>query len=244
MSGFALVLALAALPAAGNFLGGLAAEVVDVSERVLSLALHLAAGIVLAVVGLELMPEALRASPSWVPILAFVVGGAFFIGIERLIGLIQGRLGGGKEATGPLAIFSGVSLDLFSDGVMIGTATVLNPGLGLLLALGQVPADVPEGFAAVATLRRAGIRRSTRVLMALSFTIPILLGAAIGFFALREAPEILTLSVLALTGGALTSVVIEEMITEAHQGETSDLDPIALTAGFALFALISVYLST
>jgi ZIP family zinc transporter len=80
--------------------------------------------------------------------------------------------------------------------------------------------------------------------MALSFTIPILLGAAIGFFALREAPEILTLSVLALTGGALTSVVIEEMITEAHEGETSDLDPIALTAGFALFALISVYLST
>lgn len=243
MSGFALVLALAALPAAGNFLGGLAAEVVDVSERVLSLALHLAAGIVLAVVGLELMPEALRASPPWVPILAFVGGGAFFIGIERLIGLIQGRLGG-KEATGPLAIFSGVSLDLFSDGVMIGTATVLNPGLGLLLALGQVPADVPEGFAAVATLRRAGIRRRTRVLMALSFTIPILLGAAIGFFALREAPEILTLSVLALTGGALTSVVIEEMVTEAHEGETSDLDPIALTAGFALFALISVYLGT
>ena len=217
---------------------------VDVSERVLSLALHLAAGIVLAVVGLELMPEALHASPPWVPILAFVGGGAFFIGIERLIDLIKGRLRGGEEASGPLAIFSGVSLDLFSDGVMIGTATVLNPGLGLLLALGQVPADVPEGFAAVATLRRAGIRRRTRVLMALSFTIPILLGATIGFFALREAPEILTLSVLALTGGALTSVVVEEMVTEAHEGETSHLDPIALTAGFALFALISVYLST
>src|SRR5699024_9347652 len=113
------------------------------------------AGIVLAVVGLELMPEALHASPPWVPILAFVGGGAFFIGIERLIDLIQGRLRAGEEASGPLAIFSGVSLDLFSDGVMIGTATVLNPALGLLLALGQVPADVPEGFVAVATLRRA-----------------------------------------------------------------------------------------
>jgi hypothetical protein len=38
---------------------------------------------------------------------------------------------------------------------MVGTATVLNPSRGLLLALGQVPADIPEGFAAVATLRRA-----------------------------------------------------------------------------------------
>ncbi len=244
MSGFILVLALAALPAAGNFLGGLASEVVDVSERALSLALHLAAGIVLAVVGLELMPEALHASPPWVPILAFIGGGVFFIGIERAIGFIKGRLRPGEEATGPLAIFSGVSLDLFSDGVMIGTATVLNPGLGLLLALGQVPADVPEGFAAVATLRRAGIRRRARILMALSFTAPIVLGAAIGFFALRAAPEVLTLSVLALTGGALTSVVVEEMVTEAHEGETSHLGPIALTAGFALFALISVYLGS
>ena len=151
MEGFVLVLVLAALPAAGNFLGGLAAEMVDVSERTLSLALHLAAGIVIAVVGLELMPEALAASPPWIPILAFVGGGVFFMGIERIIGSVQRRLGKGAEESGPLAIFTGVSLDLFSDGVMIGTATVLNPSLGLLLALGQVPADVPEGFAAIAT---------------------------------------------------------------------------------------------
>lgn len=244
MQGFVLVLALAALPAAGNFLGGLASEVFEVTDRVLSLALHLAAGIVLAVVGLELMPQALLASPPWVPTLAFVGGGAFFIGIERAIGFVKGRLGAGEEGTGPLAIFTGVSLDLFSDGVMIGTATVLNPSLGLLLALGQVPADIPEGFAAVATLRRAGIHRRTRILMALSFTAPILIGAALGFFALRDASEMLTLSVLALTGGALTSVVVEEMVTEAHAGETSHLGPIALTTGFALFALISVHLDS
>lgn len=244
MEGFALVLALAALPAAGNFLGGLASEVTEVSERALSLALHLAAGIVLAVVGLELMPQALQAAPPWVPILAFVGGGAFFLGVEWLLDHVKNRMGGGQGSTGPLAIFTGVSLDLFSDGVMIGTATLLSPSLGLLLALGQVPADIPEGFAAIATLRRAGIARRTRVLMALSFTAPVLLGAALGYFALRQAPEVLTLSVLALTGGALTSVVVEDVIGEAHEGQTSRLGPIALTAGFALFALISVYLDT
>jgi len=244
MSGFLLVLALAALPAAGNFLGGLAAEAMPVSERILSRMLHLAAGIVLAVVGLELMREALRATPPWVPILAFFAGGLFFILIERAIGLVRGRIGGGQESNGPFAIFTGVSLDLFSDGVMIGTGTVVNPGLGLLLALGQVPADVPEGFAAVATLRAAGVRRRTRILMALSFAVPILIGAVLGYFALRAAPELLTLSVLALTGGVLTSVVIEEMISEAHEGETSRLDPVFLTAGFALFAVISVYLGS
>ena len=242
MSQFLLVLGLAVLPAAGNFLGGVLAEIVNVSERMLSLALHFAAGIVLAVVGLELMPEALTGTPAWVPLLAFVAGGAIFIALDRAIGFVHGRLGGGEQQAGALAIFSGVSIDLFSDGVMIGTGTVLNPALGLLLALGQVPADIPEGFAAIATLRKAGIGRKRRVLLAAAFALPILLGATIGFFALREAPEIVTLAVLALTGGALTTVVVEEMVSEAHGGETSQLGPIFLTAGFALFGAISVYL--
>lgn len=242
MSDFLTVMGLAALPAAANFLGGGLAEVFRVSGRVLSLALHLAAGIVLAVVGLELMPEALQANPPWVPLLAFVAGGAAFIGLDRLIGYVQGRLGGSEEQSDALAIFGGVALDLFSDGVMIGTGTVLNPALGLLLALGQMPADVPEGFAAVATLRSAGVSRKQRLLMTAGFAIPILVGAALGFLALRGAPEVVTLSVLALTGGALAAVVVEEMVTEAHEGDTSRLGPIFLTAGFALFAGISVYL--
>ena len=245
MSGYLLVLGLAALPAAGNFLGGVLAELRRVSEKTLSLALHLAAGIVLAVVGLELMPEALRGTPAWVPLLAFVAGGALFIGLDRAIGYVQGRLGkggGGEKQASALAIFAGVSIDLFSDGVMIGTGTVINPALGLLLAVGQVPADIPEGFAAIATLRNAGIRRRRRVLLAAAFAIPIVVGATLGFVALRDAPEIITLSVLALTGGALTTVVVEEMVSEAHEGETSRLGPILLTAGFALFGAISVYL--
>ncbi|GAT10602.1 ZIP family zinc transporter [Mycolicibacterium novocastrense] len=186
MDGFALVLALAALPAAANFVGGLASELVDVSEKTLSVALHLAAGIVFAVVGIELMPEALTGTPAWIPITAFAAGGAAFIALEHGLGHIKTRLGAKGARTGPLAIFSGVSLDLFSDGVMIGTATVLNPTLGLLLALGQVAADLPEGFAAVATLRRAGIGRARRIALAASLVIPTLLGAALGYWALRD----------------------------------------------------------
>ena len=135
MRDYLIVLGLAALPAAGNFIGGLLAEAFAVSERVLSLALHLAGGIVLAVVGLELMPEALAASPAWIPIVAFVVGGALFVGLDRMLGFVQARIGATSESSGPFAIYTGVSLDLFSDGVMIGTATVLNPALGLLLAI-------------------------------------------------------------------------------------------------------------
>jgi ZIP family zinc transporter len=242
MEAFLVVLALAALPAVGNLAGGLLAEVVPMSQRLLSLALHLAAGVVLAVVGLELMPRALQAQPPWVPLLAFVAGGGFFVLLDRALGFVQARASGGEEVAGPLAIFSGVSLDLFSDGVLIGTGSVLSPALGLVLAAGQVPADVPEGFAAVAALRGAGVRRRTRILLAVGFAVPVLAGATLGFWALRGAPEVVTLSVLALTGGALATVVVEEMVPEAHEGETSRLGAVFFTAGFALFAALSVAL--
>ncbi len=242
MEGFALVLVLAALPAAGNFLGGLLAEITKVSDRTLSLALHLAAGIVLAVVGLELMPEALSATHAWVPILALAAGGLGFMGLERVIDSVRHRLGRGAESNGPWAIFAGVSLDLFSDGIMIGAGALIDPRLGLILALGQVPADAPEGFAAIATLRRAGVNRGKRILLALAFGIPVFTGAALGYFVLQSAPELLTVSVLAFTGGILISVVIEEMLAEAHKGDTSPLGTVVLTSGFALFALISAYL--
>jgi ZIP family zinc transporter len=242
MKEFLVVMGLATLPALANLVGGGLAEIFRVSGRGLSLALHLAAGIVLAVVGLELMPEALNASQPALPLLAFVAGGAVFMGLDRLVGVAQTRLGDDEEQRGALGIFGGVSMDLFSDGVMIGTGSVVNPALGLLLALGQVPADVPEGFAAVATMRRAGIPRRRRLMLTAAFALPILFGAALGFLALRQAPEIVTLSVLALTGGALTAVVIEEMVSAAHHGDTSSLGPVFLTGGFALFAAISVYI--
>ena len=55
MSEFLTVLALSALPALGNLAGGVLAELISISRRTLSLALHGAAGIVFAVVGVALL---------------------------------------------------------------------------------------------------------------------------------------------------------------------------------------------
>jgi ZIP family zinc transporter len=60
MESYWLVLGLALLPALGNFSGGLLAEFFETNKSRLNKALHAAAGIVLAIVSTELMPEALE----------------------------------------------------------------------------------------------------------------------------------------------------------------------------------------
>jgi zinc transporter, ZIP family len=241
MDGFLSVLALAALPVLGNFGGGLLSEMMNVSRRTLSFALHAAAGIILGVVAVELLPEALRAEPPWVIVLAFAAGGGFFILIDWAIGIVQKRVGGGGESAGAWAIFFGVAVDLFSDGVIIGTGVTIEFRMGLLLALAQVPADIPEGFATIANLKAAGVARAKRMWLAAAFALPILLGAAVGYFAVRDAPAVVKLGLLAFTAGILLTVAVEEMIPEAHKEAEARLATVCLVGGFALFALLSVY---
>lgn len=243
MDEFLKVLLLAALPATGNFLGGLLSEMLNVSRRMLSLSLHLAAGIVLGVIGIELMPRALSdGNQPWIVLLMFVLGGVFFVLVDKGIGIVRARTGGDTRNAGAWAIYFGVAVDLFSDGVMIGAGSSLSLGLGLLLAVGQVPADVPEGFATIATFKNRGVPRRTRMLLSASFAIPIFLGTAIGYFAVRGQPDIVKFALLAFTAGILLTVVIEEMIQEAHEQEDEPLSALLLVGGFALFGLISAYL--
>lgn len=242
MKDYLVALALAGMPAVGNFAGGLLAEAFGVSKRTLSLALHMAAGIILAVVAVELMPQVLRIDKPWISVLAFVAGGGFFVLMDRTIDVVQERFGGGGNA-GPWMIYFGVAVDLFSDGLMIGTGTSIGFGLGLLLAIGQVPADVPEGFATIATFREKGVPRRTRLLLAASFALPILLGTTVGFWAVRGQPDWVKMALLAFTAGVMLSVAVEEMLTEAHRANSEDpgwATP-CLVGGFALFTLISVY---
>lgn len=242
MDEFLKVLMFAALPAAGNFAGGLLAEMFTISRHVLNRSLHLAAGIVFGVIGIELMPRALSdGNQPWIVLLMFVLGGAFFVLIDKGMAIVQARTSRGKANAAAWAIYFGVAVDLFSDGIMIGTGSSLSLGLGLLLALGQVPADVPEGFATIATFKNRGFARKTRLLLSASFTIPILLGTVVGYFAVRGQAEIVKYSLLAFTAGILLTVVVEEMIVEAHEEKDQPLSALLLVGGFALFGLISAY---
>ena len=237
------VLLLALMPAAGNFAGGLLAEVVKISRLRLSLALHAAAGIVLAVVAVELMPRALEAQPAWVIVAAFVAGGGFFVLVDKLIEVAATRRGEAKTGEGgPWVIYFAVAVDLFTDGVLIGTGSTISLGLAFLLALGQVTADIPEGFATMANFKRRDFPRGKRLLIAVSFAIPVLLGAVLGYLIVRGQPDLVKLSLLAFTAGVLVTSAVEEITPEAHREDDARLAALVLVGGFALFTLLSVYL--
>lgn len=126
---------------------------------------------------------------------------------------------------------------------MVGTGSTVAVSLGLLLALGQVPSDVPEDFATIANFRRAGVPRSRRLLLSAAFAVPIFLGATLGYWVMRDAPELHKLLLLTFTARVLSTLVVEELVPEAvEEIPESPLSSLSFVGGFALFALLSAYL--
>ena len=148
-NGLVQVIGLALLPALGNLSGGVLAEWLRPSQRALNLALHAATGIILAVVAVKVMPAALQETPAWLLALAFLAGGGAYLLVEA--GIKRWQQNKGMAAgTGACMVYVAIAADLVGDGLLIGAATAVTSQLGLALALGQVLADIPEGFAVVA----------------------------------------------------------------------------------------------
>lgn len=242
------ILGFAMIPAAGNFAGGVLAELLPLSRRALSIALHLAAGLVIGLVAIEIAPRALASGPTWAMALAVVGGGALFLAADAAMGIVRRRVGTpsgaeeGEQERGPWMIYMAVAIDLFSDGVMIGAGSSVAAELGILLALGQVVADVPEGFATIAALKQQRMRRRTRLALAAAFAIPVLAGALLGYFGVRDAAESVQVGVLVFTAGVLLTATLEEILPEAHSVEDTRMTTLAIVLGFGGFMLLSHYL--
>ena len=231
------VIVLALLPGLGNLAGAVAAEMVAPSRRMLSAALHGAAGIVIAIVALELIPEARTALHPALLGLAFATGCAAYSLVERFV---HSAGTSSKAYTRMWMIYAAVAVDLTSDGLMIGSGMAVSFGLALVLAGGQVLADLPEGFAVVANLKDKGVARRQRLLIALSFLIFPVAAALMAFIALRHTAESVQMAALAFIAGLLSYAAIEDMIGEAHEAtDDTVIAPIAFGVGFALFAGVS-----
>ncbi|WNK20954.1 peptidoglycan-binding protein [Halomonas piscis] len=234
-----LVVGLALMPALGNISGGLAAEVCRATGRHLNYALHGAAGLVMAVVAVEIMPPVLTTLPAWLIAAAFALGGLAYVGLEKLVDSVQENRGAGAQ-TSVWMIYIAVSVDLFSDGLLIGAGSAIAPSMALILAAGQVLADVPEGFATIANMKDKAIPRPKRLLLLAFFIIPVLAAALLAYFVLRHQPKSFQLAALTFTAGLLTVATIEEMIAEAHETRADTrISPLAFTGGFVLFILVS-----
>lgn len=239
MSDLLSVLLFASLPAAGNFMGGLLSEWLKPSRYFVNLALHAAAGIILAVVSVEVMPNALRVVPVLLIAAAFLAGGGAYLIIEAVIEKWQASKPRGAGAQAWM-VYVAVLADLVGDGLLIGAGSAVSSQLALLLALGQVSADIPEGFSVLANFKEKGVKRRQRLMLSASFVIPVVGSALAAYLVLRDLPESVKFTAMVFVSGLYSLAAVKDMLGQAHESAVDTRwSSISFLSGYAFFLLVS-----
>ena len=239
MNEFLLVSLIASLAALLTYLGAPLAERYVLPQWVVSAVLQFAAGIIVAMVAISLMPPAVRYGPYLGILLAFFLGGTLFVILEKLTArqTETGPPADGRQRS--LGLYIGILVDLVIDGILIGIGSTLTLKTGLLLALGLSISTVPLAFVTISTAKRQGMPKKKRSQLAVLFFLCIVGGAIIGYSFLRNQPLELRLILVSLASGFLITLVTQSMIPEANREGEPGFAGILFIGGMSIYALLS-----
>lgn len=234
----------------------------EVGRRVLDFMLGFAAGVMIAASYWSLLAPAIELSrgkdlPPYVPpAIGFLLGGAFLLGMDKLLphlhlGLPREKAEG-IHTTWRRSVLLVLAITLhnipegLAVGVAFGAVAAQFPEATLAgavaLALGIGIQNFPEGIAVAMPLRRDGVSRIKSFwygqLSAVVEPVAAVIGAAAVLLARPALPY-----ALSFAAGAMIFVVVEELIPESQRHGDTDLPTIGAMLGFAVMMLLDVGLS-
>ncbi len=208
------------------------------------LVLGLAGGLMLGVVGLDLLPEALEAAGGEVygvpaALLCFVLGFLATHAVERLLAVRKAAHGMDPEERVPqvgLTAASAMVVHSFMDGFAIGAAYQVGREMAVAVALAVIAHDFADGFNTYTITSLYGNARKRALLMLGADALAPLAGAAATLaFTL---PEQWLGVYLGFFGGVLLYLATSDILPEAHHDHPALSTLLCTVAGVGFIWLV------
>ncbi|MFD7539327.1 ZIP family metal transporter [Streptomyces sp. NPDC059819] len=207
------------------------------------LVLGLAGGLMLGVVGLDLLPEALDAAGEdlfGVPraLLLFVGGFLFAHVVERVLAVRQAAHGAGEHRAPQVGVTVAAAMVGHSlmDGIAIGAAFQVGAGMGLAVALAVITHDFADGYNTYTITSLYGNEKRKALAMLFADALAPMAGAASTL--LFTLPEQLLGSYLGFFGGVLLYLAAAEILPEAHHEHPALSTLLCTVAGVGFIWLV------
>ncbi len=220
-----------AIPAAVAVAGGVLAALWKPSHQVRSLIQHFAAGVILAALAVELLPDIGKEHAAKGVVLgAFAAGSLFMYMIKLWTERLEGHGNGAGQSPGS-GLLVATFVDVATDGFIIGAGFAAGGEIGTVLALGLSVELLFLGLA-VTSDRVAGWRI---VGVTAALGIAVLGSAILGSMLLSGASTATLAGTLSFSAAALLYLVTEELLMEAHEVEEKPIATLVLFSGFLTF---------
>ena len=223
--------------------GGVAAAYLGrISHRVLCGMISFAAGALLAVSLLSILPESLHLGGGLPALLAAAAGFGLFYSVGRWLYVIcpacnATALDGerGYLRLGVLLLVS-ISLHAFMDGLALAAGHEARPALGVVILLAVTYHKVPEGLSLASLALAAGARPALAVAITAAVELITGAGAAVGLL-LHAVPARALGVVLGAVAGSFLYVVVFALLKEMWEHERRT---IVLDAGLGFASIVLV----
>lgn len=224
---------LVAFPVAAAVGGSVAASVTTPGARFVSGVQHLAAGVVLAAVAVEILPDLRREGH-----LPWAIGG-FAAAVVLLLALSAAERRAERRAvTARAALPTGlivlVGVDLLIDGTLVGLSTVVSSQQAIIITAALTLEIVFLALSVASELRSRGFSRARSAAIPAVLGLATAVGAIGGAALLADAPGVVLAAMLAFGAAALLFLVTEELLVEAHETTDTPLLTAMFFGGFLL----------
>jgi ZIP family zinc transporter len=200
-----------------------------------------AAGVMLAISFLQLIPESIHLSSSMICVFGVVTGAFLMFGLDRLIPHIHPRLcsqeqGCNLERTAVYLII-GMFFHNFPEGMAIAAGGLVDMEVSMVIALAIAIHGIPEGVCTSAPFFHVTGERLKAFLVSSSTAIPIVAGYLIARYVFGTISPLWIGFIIGTTAGLMIYITVDELIPNACVG-TSHLTIFSLLAGIVLVMLL------
>lgn len=247
----------------GTGLGGLIGGALKrESDKMISLLLSFAAGVMLAVVCFDLMSEPISkmrqgALPSYTPIIiaaAVAVGYGCvtilnkFVDAKSANNIQTENQSKNSLLVAGIVMMIAIALHNMPEGIVIGASYATQPdmlshlftGSGFIMAIVIGLHNIPEGMAICVPLISGGMKKTKAILLTALSGLPTVFGALLGY-ALGSINDIMLTLSLGFASGAMLYVVFNELIPQSFSLWKSKISSFSLFVGLLVGFLLVMF---
>ncbi len=237
---------LVSFPVAAGAIGSIVAAVRRPGPRLVSGIQHFAAGVVIAALAGELLPDLRHEGNLGWAATGFSVG----VALVLCLAAYGRRLDGQQESTPapstgdrmaaaiPIGLLVTVAIDLLIDGVLVGLGAQLGSTQALILTIALTLEILFLSLSLAAELNDRGLSSRRAALTCTALGMSTAIGAVTAAALLSGVGPAVLAFVLAFGAAALLYLAVEELLVEAHEQTETTLLSAMFFAGFlAIYVL-------
>lgn len=253
MNEWLLLIAASTIGSLLSLTGGFLLLSKKISERLVQrLAVPFAAGALLAAALLDLLPEALEHGESTLRIMSLVLGGfvLFFI-LERFLGwfhhhhehaetIKEPSLLKRRQSTKSLIVIGDIIHNAL-DGLVIGTAFLADPLVGVITTIAIAAHEIPQEVGDFGVLLSLGMKKRSVVIVNILSAFATVIGAVL-VYAFGSALVSFEATLLAAAAGMFIYIAASDLVPTIHEEHSARVANYQTV--IFLFAIIFVGLTT